>query len=81
MIRVLSTECTYHLPAGCHPSITEHTTLTAGHPVDLTNEQAAYALTLPGVMAQGASSEPEPEPQELHISDIPAAEPPAPEED
>lgn len=79
MIRVLSAGCTHHLPAGCHPSITEDTTLTAGHPVDLTPEQAAYALTLPGVMAQGAS--PEPEPEELHIPDIPAAEPPAPEED
>lgn len=77
MIRVLSTECTHHLPAGCHPSITEDTTLTAGHPVDLTPEQAAYALTLPGVMAQA----PSPEPEEHPIPDIPAAEPPAPEED
>ena len=85
MTRVISTACTHRLPAGCHGAFPEDMTLPAGKPVDLSHDQAEFAMTLAGVEAvDGASPDAVPdetlveEPDE--IPEPPAAEPPFSEE-
>lgn len=77
---VISTACTHHLPAGCHPSITEDITLTAGQPVSLSAEQAAFAFTLPGVVAAGGLAQDTPPvllgELPIEANETPAAAPP-----